>query len=74
MKPATAETEKFSIHTKLHRSKTAHKARLFAGWFSIHTKLHRSKTISISIFSSSAFSIHTKLHRSKTHLHNNRAF
>ena len=36
----------FSIHTKLHRSKTSHACLFCSGSFSIHTKLHRSKTIS----------------------------
>ena len=34
----------FSIHTKLHRSKTVRFADGVAVTFSIHTKLHRSKT------------------------------
>ena len=34
----------FSIHTKLHRSKTIILAKKLLRLFSIHTKLHRSKT------------------------------
>ena len=34
----------FSIHTKLHRSKTKEENSLYTAAFSIHTKLHRSKT------------------------------
>ena len=34
----------FSIHTKLHRSKTKEIFIMAVYMFSIHTKLHRSKT------------------------------
>ena len=56
----------FSIHTKLHRSKTGQTCRSLRRVFSIHTKLHRSKTLSLPSPRGYGFSIHTKLHRSKT--------
>ena len=62
----TASDFLFSIHTKLHRSKTSAVNKHIKFRFSIHTKLHRSKTRATDHSSLSSFSIHTKLHRSKT--------
>ena len=56
----------FSIHTKLHRSKTRGDVEVVRALFSIHTKLHRSKTQNTIHILANLFSIHTKLHRSKT--------
>ena len=41
---AVETTPLFSIHTKLHRSKTYYLRDSVFVLFSIHTKLHRSKT------------------------------
>ena len=57
----------FSIHTKLHRSKTLFQLCTLQVVFSIHTKLHRSKTAVVFECLIFLFSIHTKLHRSKTY-------
>ena len=41
--PSGNSGNRFSIHTKLHRSKTYNVGLLSLSSFSIHTKLHRSK-------------------------------
>ena len=59
-------TFRFSIYTKLHRSKTCFSVLFSLRAFSTYTKLHRSKTRDSLFDGGEPFSTYTKLHRSKT--------